>query len=318
MADAAYFCGESAPVETRANDPALPAGYDYDTINAGVLLHHAAMKDGRLVLDSGMSYRVLILSPSDRAMTPVTLRKLAELVTDGLIVVGLPPQASPSLEGYPACDVEVGKFAARIWGDCDGRTITEHTLGRGKAVWGRTLDQVFGELKLKPDFEYHASSGAQLDFIHRRDGEAEIYFISNQQNRFNTVDCSFRIEGKVPELWNPETGDISPAPVWREKDGRIVVPLSFEPSGSVFVVFRAKAQGDHLVAVERDGPPVAETSSTGVDLRILKAEYGAFPKWNDVTAIVKSLVADGTRQIPADNDMAGDDPAHGYRQMFAH
>ena len=316
VADAAYFCGESAPVEMRADDPALPAGYDYDAVNTGVLLHHAAMRNGRLVLDSGMSYRVLILPPSDRAMTPDLLRKLAELVADGLVVVGAPPEASPSLEGYPQCDVEVEKLAAGIWGDCNGRTVTEHTLGRGKAVWGRTLTQVLGELKLKPDFDYPASGSRQLAFIHRRDGEAEIYFISNQQNRFDTVDCSFRVEGKVPELWNPETGDIFPAPVWREKDGRIVVPLSFEPSGSVFVVFRAKAPGDHLVAVERKGPPVAGTSSTGADLRILKAEYGAFAKWNDVTAIVKSLVADGTNRIHANNDMAGDDPAHGYAKRL--
>jgi hypothetical protein len=322
VADAAYFSGESAPAEMRAGDPALPAGYDYDAVNAGVLLHHAAMKDGRLVLDSGMSYRVLILPPSDLAMTPVLLRRLAELVADGLVVVGLPPRASPSLEGYPACDVEVGKLSARIWGDCDGRTITEHALGRGKTVWGRTLAQVFGELKLKPDFDCLASSGAQLDFIHRRQGEAEIYFVSNQQNRFVAADCSFRVEGKQPELWNPETGDIEAAPVWREENGRTVVSLSFGPSGSVFVVFRAKAQGDHLVAVERNGPLVAEAPSKAVDLRLLKAVYGAFPMWMDVTAGVKSLVADGQRQIPANNDMAGDDPASGFikqlRVEFVH
>ena len=282
----------------RAGDPALPAGYDYDAVNADVLLHHAAMKDGRLGLDSGMNYRVLILPPSDPAMTPDLLRKLAEFVADGLVVVGAPPQASPSLEGYPECDVEVKKLAAGIWGNCNGRTVTEHTLGRGKAVWGRTLTQVLGELELKPDFDYPVSDGTRLNFIHRRDGETEIYFVANQLNRFDTVNCSFRVEGKQPELWNPETGDITAAPVWHEENGQTVVPLSFGPSGSVFVVFRAKAPGDHLVAVERDGPPVAEAPSKAVDLRILKAVYGAFPMWIDVTAIVKSLVADGTRRIP--------------------
>src|ERR1039458_5801660 len=41
VADAAYFTGESAPVEMRVGNPALPAGYDYDAINADVLLHGA-------------------------------------------------------------------------------------------------------------------------------------------------------------------------------------------------------------------------------------------------------------------------------------
>ncbi len=311
VADAVYFCGQSAPAEMRTGDPALPAGYDFDAINADVLLHHAAMQDGRLLLDSGMSYRVLILPPSDPAMTPDLLRALAEFVANGLVVVGQPPRSSPSLEGYPECDVEVGKHATRIWGDCNGQTITEHTLGRGKAVWGRPLAQVFGELNLEPDFDYPASSDVHLNFIHRREGETEIYFVSNQQNRFETIDCSFRVQGKQPELWDPETGAIQAAPVWQEENGRTVVPLSFDPSGSVFVVFRAKAQGDHLVAIERDGPPVAEAPSKTVNLRILKAVYGTFPMWMDVTASVKSLVADGEYHIRADNDMAGDDPAPG-------
>ena len=311
VADAAYFCGQSAPVETRAGDPPLPVGYDYDSVNADVLLHRAAMQNGQLVLDSGMAYRVLILPPSDPAMTPDLLRKLAEFVTNGLVVVGVPPRASPSLEGYPECDFEVGKLAARIWGKSDGQTNTEHAVGHGKAIWRRPLAQVLDELKLKPDFEYPASRGAQLDFIHRRDGETEIYFVSNQRNRFDAADCSFRLQGKQPELWNPETGDIEMAPVWHEENGRTVVPLSFGPSGSVFVVFRAQAQGDHLVAIERDGPPVAGASSPAIHLRILKAVYGAFPAWSDVTAMVKSLVADGTRLIPAGNDLAGEDPAPG-------
>jgi len=311
VADAAYFCGQSAPVETRAGNPPLPAGYDCDSVNADVLLHHAAMQDGQLVLDSGMVYRVLILPPSDPAMTPDLLRKLAEFVTNDLVVVGAPPRASPSLEGYPECDVEVGKLADQIWGDCDGKTNTENAFGHGKAVWGRRLAQVFEELNLKPDFEYDASSGARLDFIHRRDGEIEIYFVSNQRNRFDAADCTFRVQGKQPELWNPETGDMEKAPVWREENGRTVVPLSFGPSGSVFVVFRVQAPADHLVAVERHGLPVADASSPPVRLRNLKAVYGAFPAWSDVTAVVKSLVAAGTRQIPANNDMAGEDPAPG-------
>ena len=39
VADAAYFTGESAPVEMRAGNPALPFGYDFDAINADVLRH---------------------------------------------------------------------------------------------------------------------------------------------------------------------------------------------------------------------------------------------------------------------------------------
>ena len=73
VADAAYFTGESAPVEMRVGNPALPAGYDYDAINADVLLHGATVKNGRITLASGANYAVLILPPDDADMTPQTL-----------------------------------------------------------------------------------------------------------------------------------------------------------------------------------------------------------------------------------------------------
>src|ERR1051325_119306 len=82
VADVAYFCGESTPVEMRVGqgEVALPQGYDYDGINADILLHHARVANGQLVLDSGMKYRVLVLAPSDRNMRPELLRKLRGFV----------------------------------------------------------------------------------------------------------------------------------------------------------------------------------------------------------------------------------------------
>ena len=60
-----------------------------------------SVKDGRLVLPDGMSYRVLVL-PDLPTMTPALLRKVKELVKAGATVVGPPPVKSPSLSGYPA------------------------------------------------------------------------------------------------------------------------------------------------------------------------------------------------------------------------
>jgi hypothetical protein len=108
VADAAYYCGENAPVETRAGKPALAPGYAWDAIGADVLLHHATVKEGCLSLDSGIQYRVLILPPSDRDMRPELLRQVRQFVADGLTVVGAPPRISPSLEDYPKCDEATG------------------------------------------------------------------------------------------------------------------------------------------------------------------------------------------------------------------
>jgi hypothetical protein len=80
-------------------------------------------------------------------MTPKLLRKIKELVADGATVVGAPPVKSPSLSGYPQCDDEVRKLAAELWGDCDGKTITEHVFGQGRGYVShvnRWADAVIG------------------------------------------------------------------------------------------------------------------------------------------------------------------------------
>ena len=44
-------------------------------------------------------------------------------------------------------------LAAEVWGPCDGKSVTGHTLGKGKVIWGRTMEQVFAEMALTADFE---------------------------------------------------------------------------------------------------------------------------------------------------------------------
>lgn len=313
VADAAYFDGQSAPVEMRANNPALPAGYDYDAVDADVLLHGATVQNGRLTLASGANYAVLILPPDDINMTPQMLECLRKLVRAGATVVGPRPRHSPSLQGYPQCDARVKKAADELWGKCNGSTVRENVCGHGRIVWGKSLADVLASQNLKPDFEFQGASAAtHLAYTHRIAGASDIYFVSNQRRRFDSAECTFRVSGKVPELWNPDTGVIEPAPVWSASAGRTTVRLDFDPAGSVFVIFRHPSDGaDHLVAVKRNGPEVATTKP--VELRIIKAVYRPIPRRNDsrldVTAKVKALMAGGTRRIPANNEMAGEDPA---------
>ncbi|HAO80916.1 MAG TPA: glycosyl hydrolase family 43, partial [Verrucomicrobia subdivision 3 bacterium] len=154
VADAAYFTGESAPVEMRVGNPALPAGYDYDAINADVLLHGATVKNGRITLTSGANYAALILPPNDSDMTPQLLERIRTLVRAGATVVGPRPQHSPSLAGFPKCDAQVKKTADELWGKCDGITVLENSVGKGRIFWGETLTNIFAAQNLKPDFEF--------------------------------------------------------------------------------------------------------------------------------------------------------------------
>jgi hypothetical protein len=57
------------------------------------------------------------------------------------------------------------------------------------------------------------------------------------------VEASFRVTGEVPELWYAETGETKPAS-FKIAGGRTTVPLTLEPWGTVFVVFRSRARED--------------------------------------------------------------------------
>ncbi|MBP5320831.1 MAG: hypothetical protein J6334_07560 [Kiritimatiellae bacterium] len=94
------------------------------------------------------------------------------------------------------------------------------------------------ELGISPDFLCAAPDAA---WTHRRDGTADWYFVARDNATDVTFEASFRIAGKMPEVWNAETGEIRDAENWRIENGRTVVSLAFPPSGSAFVVFRRKA-----------------------------------------------------------------------------
>jgi hypothetical protein len=85
-----------------------------------------------------------------------------------------------------------------------------------------------------PDFE----SDGPLRYTHRRDGETEIYFVANRNDETRTATAAFRVAGKLPEMWNPLTGEIRPVRFWEQREGRTFLPLQFGPYDSWFVLFR--------------------------------------------------------------------------------
>ena len=320
VADVAYFCGEGAPVNVRAGDPALPPGYDADSINADALLHRAEMRDGRLQLRGGTAYKVLVIPPTVRTMTPALLQRLRDLVAEGLVVLGQPPQGSPSLADQPRADATVRTLAAALWGEGDRRRPTEHAVGRGRVFRERALAEVLPAVGVYPDFEYKTPWPARLVHLHRAEGGTDIYFVSNQSPRTVTVEASFRVAGRVPELFQAETGEVTEAPVWSSREGRTQVRLDLGPTGSVFVVFRRPAgagAGDHVVQAqwERGG---ADGGAAAPQLRLVAARYEETdgPGGMDVTATLAALVQRDVLHVEVTNQALGRDPTPNRRKQL--
>jgi hypothetical protein len=285
VADICYLTDEGAyttPPTREQLQPRPPAGHDYDLVTAETVLTRMSVNDGRLQLPDGMSYGVLVLPPN-RRVTPPLLRKIKELVEAGATVLGARPIRSPSLTGYPQCDNEVIRMADELWGPCDGKAVKEHVLGKGKVVWGLSLEEVFRRTATLPDFQQLTQlPGYALRYIHRRTESAEIYFVANPNATLpktgtpsadpTVAECRFRVAGKQPEIWHPDTGQIEKPAIGHEADGMITLPLAFEPAGSLFVVFRESSRGfDPIVHATFNGRPatwlnVSQNSSGQIDL----------------------------------------------------
>lgn len=271
VADVLYYYGNDVPnfVFLKEEYPELKFGYDWDKCSRDVILNRLSVKDGKIHLPDGMSYRLLVLAP-EQSIDPEVLKRVEQLVKAGMIVISPRPKASTGLSNYPESDGEVAAIAARLWGKIDGKSVTENAFGKGRVIWGKDVNSVLVEMNVKSDFEFKGTHPkAAFDYIHRTTRDQEIYFVANRfsrmefndfeyryftslPDRYEQVECSFRVSGKVPQLWDPMTGKISEIAVYREENGRTIIPLHFEPDGSKFIVFKTGKQTRHIASISRD------------------------------------------------------------------
>jgi len=238
VADVAYFIGEDAPKMTGICDPALPQGYSFDYINGEVIHKRVSVKDGKLVLPDGMSYRMLVL-PKLETMRPELLKKILELVRQGAVVLGPVPKYSPSMMGYPRADQQVQKLARELWGNVDGISVKSAKIGKGMILSGMEMQEALDLIGVAPDCKVGSDDPAL--FIHRRLADGDLYFISNQSDRTITIHPAFRISGKSPELWQGTDGTMRDLAAFRQDSKSTVVPLKLSAYESQFIVFRKNA-----------------------------------------------------------------------------
>jgi hypothetical protein len=249
VADVVYYYGDNVPnfAPLKSSDPAhvLP-GYDYDSADERVLTERMTVRNGRIVLPDGMSYSVLAL-PARDSISLDALRGVRKLVLAGATVVGPKPRRAT---GLGASDADVRAIAAELWDS--GKIRAEQTAKAALEAAG-----------VLPDF----SGPASLDFIHRRSGETEIYFVRNSRAEWIDTEIALRVRDKAPELWHPDTGRIEPQAVYNQlADGRTEIPLRLEPNGSVFVVFRH-------AAVRHVLPPAAAGLRIDLGAGVLTADH---------------------------------------------
>lgn len=253
VADVAYFYGEEAPLTGLYGDKPVadaPVRHAYDFLSYDALTGLLSNDGNEVVAPSGARYRAIYLGGSSQRMTLGALKKLVALVEGGATVIGNAPVSTPSM--MSAQDAEWSALVAKLWpGSGDA------AVGKGRVIASQDVEGALKAVGVAPDFTFTGGdAAAKIPFVHRRDGQGEIYYLSNPQGP-QRIEARFRVTGKAPELWHPETGTSEPVS-YRIENGETVVPLSLVEGDAVFVVFRKATTKQSLTLPAR---PVRTLSS---------------------------------------------------------
>ena len=254
VGDVLYYAGEDAPLKSGylyqggkiLKD--LPYSYDYALCNTEILMQ-LTVENGKLMTEKGSNFRVLQL-PESPWMSVKVLNKVEELIKAGAVISGSKPKSAPG----KFAQSEQEQFSAltkRIWGASNGKSKTANACGKGVMYWGMPMGKILTKHGIAPDFSFSVLGnkkmgktmypGVGIDYIHRMVGSDEVYFLSNQHAAAKTIKASFRVSGKVPELWFPDSGEIYKLKGAQSRGGHTEVELQFGPDEAYFVVFRDSA-----------------------------------------------------------------------------
>ena len=271
--DVLYHLGNDTPtkIATWRMRPVPPAGYDYDVCSDEILLR-ASVKDGRLVLPGGMSYRMLVLAGGDH-MTLAAARQVEALVKAGATILG-PIQAGRLARASETAPMATRKFGASPMNS--GGRMPPMAPENARPDWGRWSGAGRRLTSWQRSTPRRISTPAERTWTSStptsRSGKDDIYYLANHRDTPASFTGVFRVAGGTPQAWNPETGTISALPGAVRQGPVTTVPMHLEPHESLFVVFR-------------DGPPPA-TLAPGLveDLPVWQTLAGAWdvsfdPKW---------------------------------------
>ena len=229
VADVVYYYGEDNNITSLFGGklPDVPEGYNYDFINPHALINLLSVQNSNLVTPSGMSYRVLVLDSNARQMSLPVLRKIAQLAKGGATIMGVKPERTPSLKDDQQ---EFQRLVNEVW-----------SSGNTKVTTGKALAEALTSLNIQPDFSYtKPQQSTKLLYVHRKLSDGDLYWVNNRSDSACDAEVIFRVTGKTPQIWHPETGKTEDAS-YTITNSMTKVKLALTPNDAVFVVFQAPA-----------------------------------------------------------------------------
>lgn len=208
----------------------LQAGFNVDFFDDDALRKTGRVDGASLALGSNR-YRLVIL-PGVERIPADTYRALQRFADSGGIVIATrrAPDRAPGFHASAADSTEVRTISQKMFaGAGAARMIAD------ESKLGAALAQA-----LQPDLALSQPSG-DIGFVHRRAGDADIYFVANTSNTRQSVSATFRVSGTGLEIWNAMDGTAATARIASSSTRGSTVSLDLAPYESRVLVFHGHA-----------------------------------------------------------------------------
>lgn len=210
-------------------------GYQYDSFNPDVLLNRMKVENGRIVLPNGMSYAALVIpgkhpmQPNPELMSDEVAAKLREFIEQGATVL--------LEENILEEKINIGTKGKKLYTTFIGGKYKTELLPLTSQALPNTIHDFI--VKEKNTIGY----AKDIAYTHRQGNGVDIYFISNQQDKIRELNLQLRVNGRVPEIWDPVSGEIHDAAQYRDLKEYTELPLTLDENQSLFVVFQKSHKG---------------------------------------------------------------------------
>jgi hypothetical protein len=226
-------------------------GYNFDVINEDTLLHHATVEN-RELHTPGSVYPSLVL----RNETRITLQlaeKLKEFAQAGLPIVFAEhmPAEEVSFKDYRSNGQRIQQITREIvGGQKDARSKSVDAQGHGSV---RFVDDATavpavleGELKVNPNLHF-ATPEPSIFFQQFDIASKSFFFFRNPKAESQDVRVTLTAGRRIPQVWNPWTGGVAEAPVYRSENGSVTIDIHLDPFGSELIGLAESPEEKHVV-----------------------------------------------------------------------
>jgi hypothetical protein len=180
--------------------------------------------------------------------------------------------------------IVIHRFVEQPWGD-------QYKPGATMGQWGSHFDRTqtwwkpaaatvkywqrcqallqWGRIVPRADDDFvvlDKNTDAIIKYIHRRQGNTNVYFVANTSHQPGAAFCSFKVSGMQPELWDPVTGDMRILTQYENIDSTLSLTLRFEDAQSFFIVFREKTKSPAKEQASVAGVPAQTSTNRKVNI----------------------------------------------------